>query len=46
MEIYCLNRGLYDYKYVWLNKDTGKIDQAVFEGSFWDPKYLPGICLL
>jgi len=31
-----LKQGLYDYKYVWLNKDTGKIDQAVFEGSFFE----------
>jgi hypothetical protein len=31
-----LKQGLYDYKYVWLNKDTGKIDQAIFEGSFFE----------
>jgi len=31
-----LKQGLYDYKYVWLNKDTGKIDQTVFEGSFFE----------
>jgi len=31
-----LKQGLYDYKYVWLNKETGKIDPAVFEGSFFE----------
>ncbi|NRF41790.1 DUF5103 domain-containing protein [Pedobacter foliorum] len=31
-----LKQGLYDYKYIWLNKDTGKIDQTVFEGSFFE----------
>nr|WP_068893110.1 DUF5103 domain-containing protein [Pedobacter panaciterrae] len=31
-----LKQGLYDYKYVWLNKDTGKIDQTIFEGSFFE----------
>lgn len=31
-----LKQGLYDYKYVWLDKDTGKIDQTVFEGSFFE----------
>ncbi|HMI02929.1 MAG TPA: DUF5103 domain-containing protein [Pedobacter sp.] len=31
-----LKQGLYDYKYVWLNKETNKIDQAIFEGSFFE----------
>ena len=31
-----LKQGLYDYKYVWLDKDTGKIDQTVFEASFFE----------
>lgn len=31
-----LKQGLYDYKYVWFNKDTKKIDQTVFEGSFFE----------
>ncbi|RZK82102.1 MAG: DUF5103 domain-containing protein [Pedobacter sp.] len=31
-----LKQGLYDYKYVWLDKDTGKTDQTVFEGSFFE----------
>ncbi|WP_316793925.1 type IX secretion system plug protein domain-containing protein [Pedobacter frigoris] len=31
-----LKQGLYDYKYVWLNKETGKIDQTIFEGSFFE----------
>lgn len=31
-----LKQGLYDYKYVWLNKETGKADQTVFEGSFFE----------
>jgi hypothetical protein len=31
-----LKQGLYDYKYVWLNKETGKTDQAIFEGSFFE----------
>lgn len=31
-----LKQGLYDYKYVWLNKDTGKADQGIFEGSYFE----------
>lgn len=31
-----LKQGLYDYKYVWLDKQTGKIDLTVFEGSFFE----------
>lgn len=31
-----LKQGLYDYKYVWLNKETNKIDQVIFEGSFFE----------
>jgi hypothetical protein len=31
-----LKQGLYDYKYIWLDKETGKIDQTVFEGSFFE----------
>lgn len=33
---FTLKQGLYDYKYVWLDKDSGKIDQTVFEGSFFE----------
>ncbi|MES2828794.1 MAG: DUF5103 domain-containing protein [Bacteroidota bacterium] len=31
-----LKQGLYDYKYVWLDKDSGKIDPVVFESSFFE----------
>ncbi|WP_285057103.1 DUF5103 domain-containing protein [Pedobacter ginsengisoli] len=31
-----LKQGLYDYKYIWLNKETNKIDQTIFEGSFFE----------
>lgn len=31
-----LKQGLYDYKYVWLDKDSGRIDQTVFEASFFE----------
>ena len=31
-----LKQGLYDYKYIWLDKATGKKDQTVFEGSFFE----------
>lgn len=31
-----LKQGLYDYKYVWLDKQTGKTDLTVFEGSFFE----------
>ncbi|RZK76086.1 MAG: DUF5103 domain-containing protein [Pedobacter sp.] len=31
-----LKQGLYDYKYVWLDKDSGKIDETVFEASFFE----------
>lgn len=36
---YCnilLKQGLYDYKYVWLNTETNKTDQAIFEGSYFE----------
>lgn len=31
-----LKQGLYDYKYVWLDKQSGKTDQSVFEGTFFE----------
>ncbi|MEJ2879830.1 type IX secretion system plug protein [Pedobacter sp. GR22-6] len=31
-----LKQGLYDYKYVSLDKSTGKVDGTVFEGSFFE----------
>ncbi|WEK20379.1 MAG: DUF5103 domain-containing protein [Candidatus Pedobacter colombiensis] len=31
-----LKQGLYDYKYVWLDKATGKTDLAIFEGSYFE----------
>jgi hypothetical protein len=31
-----LKQGLYDYKYVWLDRDSGKIDETVFEASFFE----------
>lgn len=31
-----LKQGLYDYKYVWLDKTTGKADQTIFEGSYYE----------
>lgn len=31
-----LKQGLYDYKYVWLDKETGKADQGIFEGSYFE----------
>lgn len=31
-----LKQGLYDYKYIWADKDTGKTDQAIFEGSYFE----------
>ena len=31
-----LKQGLYDYKYVWLNKTSGQTDQSVFEGSYFE----------
>ncbi|EDM34311.1 hypothetical protein PBAL39_12623 [Pedobacter sp. BAL39] len=31
-----LKQGLYDYKYVWQDQQTGKVDQTVFEGSFFE----------
>lgn len=31
-----LKQGLYDYKYVWLNKASGQTDQSVFEGSYFE----------
>jgi len=31
-----LKQGLYDYKYVWLDKQTGKVDLTVFEGSHFE----------
>ncbi len=31
-----LKQGLYDYKYIWLDKKTGKTDQTIFEGSYFE----------
>lgn len=31
-----LKQGLYDYKYVWLDRESGKTDQTIFEGSFFE----------
>lgn len=31
-----LKQGVYDYKYIWFDKSTGKTDQAAFEGSFFE----------
>lgn len=31
-----LKQGLYDYKYVWFDKQTEKTDQTIFEGSFFE----------
>jgi hypothetical protein len=31
-----LKQGLYDYKYIWVDKATGKTDQAIFEGSYFE----------
>ncbi len=31
-----LKQGLYDYKYIWLDKDSGKTDPTAFEGSFFE----------
>ena len=31
-----LKQGLYDYKYVWLDKEAGRIDPTVFEASFFE----------
>jgi hypothetical protein len=31
-----LKQGLYDYKYVWLDKESGKTDQTIFEASFFE----------
>jgi len=31
-----LKQGLYDYKYVWLDKDNGKVDETIFEASFFE----------
>ncbi|MBB2150832.1 type IX secretion system plug protein [Pedobacter gandavensis] len=31
-----LKQGLYDYKYVWLDKQADKTDLTVFEGSFFE----------
>ncbi|RZM19846.1 MAG: DUF5103 domain-containing protein, partial [Pedobacter sp.] len=31
-----LKQGLYDYKYLWLDKTTGKTDQTIFEGSYFE----------
>lgn len=31
-----LKQGLYDYKYVWVNKESGKTDQTIFEGSYFE----------
>lgn len=29
-------QGLYDFKYVWKDAETGKVDDTVFEGSFFE----------
>jgi hypothetical protein len=31
-----VKQGLFDYKYVWLDKLTGKTDLTVFEGSYFE----------
>ena len=31
-----LKQGLYDYRYLWLDKLTGKTDATLFEGSFFE----------
>jgi len=31
-----LKQGLYDYKYVWFNKDNSQTDPAIFEGSYFE----------
>lgn len=31
-----VKQGLYDYKYIWVDKETGKINPTVFEGSFFE----------
>ncbi|WP_316815806.1 DUF5103 domain-containing protein [Pedobacter nyackensis] len=31
-----LKQGLYDYKYIWLNKATGQTDPTIFEGSYFE----------
>lgn len=31
-----LKQGLYDYKYVWLDKESGNTDQTIFEGSYFE----------
>lgn len=31
-----LKQGLYDYKYVWLDPSTGKLDETIFEASFFE----------
>lgn len=31
-----LKQGLYDYRYIWVDQATGKTDQAIFEGSYYE----------
>jgi hypothetical protein len=31
-----LKQGLYDFKYVWKNDNTGSVDQTAFEGSYFE----------
>ncbi len=31
-----LKQGLYDYKYIWKDNKTGKTDDTIFEGSFFE----------
>jgi hypothetical protein len=33
---FSLKQGLYDYKYVWLDREAGRIDPTVFEASFFE----------
>ncbi len=33
---FLLKQGLYDYKYVWKDQQTGKLDETLFEGSFFE----------
>jgi hypothetical protein len=31
-----LKQGLYDYRYVWVDKLTGQVDETLFEGSYFE----------
>lgn len=33
-------QGVYDYKYFWVNKQTGKVDDTAFEGSYFEAENL------